>query len=409
MKKTGIIGCGGRGVRNLGSKFVQAKNLGLEVVALSDNLSSRLPEAADILNRAAQEINAPGRRYNLYADWREMLEKEALDMVVITTPQCCHQEPFEVALSKGLKVYCDKPMAHTSDAVRSMFEVWNKNGRRNAILGFTRRYEKAWRDAYKIVEQGDVGEVKMILLRSVIPYSVYFHRWHSNSQMSGGIINEKSSHHLDVMQWFAGSRAAMVSAMGGRNIYMPREDHPGFCHRCDEECEFRFNDASITQDNGLVAFPSTVNSEDTRYANDRCVFDPDADIIDHAIVNVSYANNVKAQLFLDIAGFSTDDQETLEIVGSRGKLQLERHSAKLKVFRDYGRDIEEIDCRDENHERSHFGADDFLIQQIADMAHDKLDNPPVGPLEGTMATITACLATQSCRTMEVYPTDFDRL
>lgn len=409
MKKIGIIGSGKRGVKNLGRLIVQSKDLGITITALAENLPQRLPEAAEFLNSSAKEVNAPIRELALYTDWRQMLDKEDLDMVMITTPQCCHQEPFEAALAKGLKVYCDKPIAHTIDAANSMFKVWDKNGRRDVILGFTRRYENSWREAHKIVERGDIGDVKMILLRSIIPYSTYFHRWHSDSSMSGDILNEKSSHHFDVMQWFAGERATHVSGMGGRNIYLPRTEHPGFCHLCDEECEFRYSGVSRSQDHVAIEFESAINSEDVRYSYDRCVFDPETDIIDHAIVNVSYDNDVKAQLFLDVAGFRSEDQETLEVVGNRGKLQLERHSAKLKVFRDYGRDIEEIDCKDENHASTHFGADVFLIRQIANMACGKMDNPPAGPLEGTMSTVTALLAQKSCRTMEVYRTDFNEL
>jgi predicted dehydrogenase len=408
--KTGIIGCGSRGIKNLGSKIIQqADTLGIAITALAEINPERLQEAATILNAAAEAVGAPAREFALYTDYQQMLDNEALDLVIITTPQNFHRKPFEAAILKGLKVYCDKPIAHTAEDAYAMLETWQKNGSKNAIIGFTRRYENAWREAFKIVQHGDIGEVKMLLLRAVIPFATYYHRWFSDSRLSGGVVNEKSAHHFDALQWFAQGRVKHVSGMGGRNIYLPRADHPGFCHRCEEICEYRRKTIGDAQNQMAADFFSTIDSEDIRYTMDRCVFDPDIDIFDHAIVNVSYDNGVKAQLLLDIAGFQAEDQETLEIIGNRGKIQLERHSAKLKVFRDYGRDIEEIDARDELHEQSHFGADDFLIQQISDLASGKITNPPAGPLEGAMATITATLARKSCKTMQVYTTDFDQI
>jgi len=46
-----------------------------------------------------------------YTDWREMLEKEPLDGVVIATPHNAHHEQASAALRKGLHVLLEKPMA----------------------------------------------------------------------------------------------------------------------------------------------------------------------------------------------------------------------------------------------------------------------------------------------------------
>ncbi|MBS1874769.1 MAG: Gfo/Idh/MocA family oxidoreductase [Acidobacteria bacterium] len=104
----GVIGVGGVGSGNA-SKLAQ---LGENVVALCDVDSG-------ILERRAQS-HPKARKYT---DFRQMMDKEKLDGVVVATPDHTHAYISITAMKRGLNVYCQKPLTKTIAEARLMAEV----------------------------------------------------------------------------------------------------------------------------------------------------------------------------------------------------------------------------------------------------------------------------------------------
>jgi hypothetical protein len=73
---------------------------------------------------------------------------------------------------------------------------------------------------------------------------------------------------------------------------------------------------------------------------------------------------VIAAYFYSIFGPEADDQETMELVGTKGRIILTRHTGHLDLVTEYGEIHEQYDCRDEHFHDSHFGADMALIKEI---------------------------------------------
>jgi predicted dehydrogenase len=402
-KRIAIIGAGSRGVLNLGRKIVEkGPSLDMEVSALCDQFPERLVESKRALCEAGQ-----GGELFLTDDYRAAIDRPDVDAVIITTPQYFHRAPLEYALERGKRIYCDKPLAHTLEDAEAMRDAWKAHGGTGVILGFTRRYENVWLRAKELIDAGEIGDVRMILLRGVIPYHTYFHKWFRFSNYSGDVLNEKSAHHFDAINWFAEGAATRISAMGGRDVYEAREGYPAFCRDCDKDCPYRAHTvAPQAPDQPVAQYASARASREPLLATDACVFSPDNDIMDHAIVNIAYDNRVKAQLFLTVAGFQTDDQETLEVVGTTGRLHLTRHPAELRLATDYGRAERTIDAKSDLHTTSHFGADYILVDEIANLFVRGIE-PAVTVQHGYQATRMAALAIRSCKTGETVALDND--
>jgi predicted dehydrogenase len=98
--------------------------------------------------------------------------------------------------------------------------------------------------------------------------------------------------------------------------------------------------------------------------HDICVWLPGADINDHGVVNICYSGGIKASVFWSLFGPDSDDQETIEILGERGKILLNRHHGRIDVFSEYGSRHEVFDAKPERFEQSHFGADHRLIEEL---------------------------------------------
>jgi len=135
---------------------------------------------------------------------------------------------------------------------------------------------------------------------------------------------------------------------------------------------------------------------------DACVYSPDSEIWDYAVSTVTFASGVVATLFWNVFGPAADDQETLELVGTSGRIVLERGSGSVRVVSQYGGREETIQATG-GLDSSHFGADLQLIQDIARLpAHA---TPPAGVREGLEALrlveATRRSASEDGRTVEM--------
>jgi predicted dehydrogenase len=398
MRRIGVavIGAGLRGVWNLGLLLADHfSEFQLEVVALCEIFPPRAADAKAFLEERYRNSGHEAR-INVYKSIEACLSDPRVDLVMITTHSHQHREPALRALAGGKKVYLDKPLAHDLEDCDAILSAEREHGE-PVMLGFTRRYEAAWQAAREIVSRGAIGGVHLVLLRAVIPYHVYFHGWHRARRYSGDALNDKSSHHFDAMAWFAGADPVRVAGFGGRRVYLPQQDAPERCTECDRVCPYRTGPRSAEgQRQDILRTDKTLSwlgGDDVLTCRDLCVFRPGADILDHAVVNVRFGNGVVGQLFYSIFGFDSEDQETFEIVGEKGRIQIIRHTGELDVVSDYGQKREVVDARDSNHGSSHFGADVRLVRELRRFSDGA--TPVVGCREGHIASATVFAALES--------------
>ena len=112
------IGCIGIGGQGGGVTAELAKFADVEIAALCD------VDPAYALKNSKKYPTAP-----FYSDYREMLAKEKkLHAVMIATPDHWHAPISLAAMSLGLHVYCEKPLAHTIEEARLMGRVARETG-----------------------------------------------------------------------------------------------------------------------------------------------------------------------------------------------------------------------------------------------------------------------------------------
>src|SRR5262245_58965271 len=155
--RVGIIGCGrpwkSEGATGFGMSNAHARGYETSpdaaIVALSDiNLENA---------RAFQEAHGGEQ---IYADYREMLEKERLDIVSISTWPHLHAQMVIAAAEAGVKaIHCEKPMAPSYGEARRMVEVCRERG---AQLTFNhqRRFGGAFQKARELLRSGAIGQLQ---------------------------------------------------------------------------------------------------------------------------------------------------------------------------------------------------------------------------------------------------------
>ena len=78
-----------------------------------------------------------------YPDYRQALEDDAVDAVVVVTPTAYHKDIAVAAADAGKHILCEKPMAMTVTECDEMIAAAEKNG---VVLqiGFMRRFDRSF-------------------------------------------------------------------------------------------------------------------------------------------------------------------------------------------------------------------------------------------------------------------------
>ena len=113
--RVGIIGCGGMG-KSHASAYTQ-------------NPATKLVAAMDIRPESAKKLAAEFSISAVYTDYKEMLTKEDLDLISISTWQGVRAEITVAAANAGVKgILGEKPMAASLGQADDMIEVCEKQG-----------------------------------------------------------------------------------------------------------------------------------------------------------------------------------------------------------------------------------------------------------------------------------------
>lgn len=368
MKKkigVGIIGTGLRGTQVIAPRIVELREeISLEVRALCDRLPLRAAESRDQI-KSLYERSGHAPQIKIHDHYQALINDADIDLIIITSPTYCHKDHAIAALESGKHVYLDKPIEVSLQAAKEILDAERKK-RNPLIMGFTRRYEASWKKAFELFENDRIGNLKMMQIRSIIPYTRYYHLWHRRNELSGGALNDKSSHHMDVFNWFSQSSATRISAFGGYSGLFPEDpDAPEFCADCSRRCDFNFYQDYQLKELNMPQIPQSYKSGmDEQARLDNCVYKSGADILDHLTAQIFYKNGVMASLMLCIFGPEAPDQETLELIGDGGRIHLTRSTGEIEIYSEQGRIHEVIDVKDDEFSSSHFGADLQLVREL---------------------------------------------
>ena len=190
--RVGVVGGG------IGEEYVSAfaRNPDAEVVAVC----TRTPESAE---RLARRYGIGGR----YTDHAAMLEREALDVVVVAVPNYLHHPITLAAIEAGAHVVCEKPLAlSVHEAVAMTLRA--EELRRRHFVPFTWRFLPAARRMKELLSSGFVGRPYHVDVRYFVcgwgdPHGPM--RWQYDAASAGsGSLGNVGSHAVHLVQWWLG-------------------------------------------------------------------------------------------------------------------------------------------------------------------------------------------------------------
>ena len=80
-----------------------------------------------------------------------------MDAVLIATWGAAHEEQVVAAIGAGKPVFCEKPLAPTSDACLRIMEAEMAACRRLVQVGFMRRYDAGYLAMKAALDEGGIG------------------------------------------------------------------------------------------------------------------------------------------------------------------------------------------------------------------------------------------------------------
>lgn len=152
-------------------------------------------------------------------DYREVLERDDIDIVDIVTPGNTHAEIAIAALEAGKHVLCEKPLANTVDEARRMAEAAEAAKERGvlAMVGFTYRRVPAATFARNLVANGAVGKIRQIRAQYLQDWLVDPESpltWRLKKDQAGsGALGDIGAHAIDMAQYIAGQSVESVSGI----------------------------------------------------------------------------------------------------------------------------------------------------------------------------------------------------
>ena len=221
----GLIGCGGRGSYDAGVVHNDSR---ARITALCDLFEDRREGA-----KRGLKLERPAE----YEDFEKLLASD-VDAVIIATPPFEHPRMLAAAVEAKKHIYCEKPMGVDVEGCKRVIATGKRcDPKKNISVGFQQRYGPVYLDAYKRVQEGQIGE--LITARAYWiggdpftrrPYSdpkvEHLRNWFCYKDTSGDFIVEQDCHNFDVLHWFLGL-PTRVTGYGGTKVRTSMEilDH----------------------------------------------------------------------------------------------------------------------------------------------------------------------------------------
>jgi predicted dehydrogenase len=233
------LGLIGMGKQMHGHRHAFLRRRETEVVAVCDVDTTRREYAQN----KVEEYYSTGesgtqRKCTAHNDFRELLAREDIDAVVISTPDHWHALIAIAAVQAGKDVYCEKPLTHNIHEAVTLVEETRKAAR---ILqtGSQQRSSSEFRVACELVRNGVIGNVTRVEVHisgparpnafpgermepgldwdfwcgpgPLVPYSTQlsprgaqykkFPAWRWTREFGGGGVTDWGAHHVDIAQW----------------------------------------------------------------------------------------------------------------------------------------------------------------------------------------------------------------
>jgi predicted dehydrogenase len=254
----GLIGCGGMG-RGDGANAIRFG----ELLAVCDVDRGHAEQAA-------KQFSKDGKTPSIYEDFRKLLERDDIQVIVAATPDHWHTLVNLAATKAGKDVYGEKPLTLTIDEGKHLVKAVREH-RTVFQTGSQQRSDARFRLACELVRNGRLGQLKEVTVwlpaglregpfkPAPVPAGLNWDFWLGQApkveyvpqrchltfrywyDYSGGTMTDWGAHHNDIARWAIGLDGPV--AVEGKALAQPIPG--GYTAISDYEVKFTYANSVI--------------------------------------------------------------------------------------------------------------------------------------------------------------------
>ncbi len=207
--KYALIGCGRISVNHLAA----AKDNNLEIVAVCDVLESKMDEKIEQF-----ELSSDVKKYT---DYKEMIEKEEIDLIGICTESGKHGYIALDCIDKGINLIIEKPIALSLEEADEIVARAKEKGLKVSAC-HQNRFNKSVQKMREAMEDGRFG--KLMHGTAHIRWNRgedYYKQapWRGTWEQDGGALMNQCIHNIDLLRWMMGGEITEVVGMTDNLIH----------------------------------------------------------------------------------------------------------------------------------------------------------------------------------------------
>ncbi len=191
--RIGLIGCGRHGLGNLAPALDSVPDARIVACADDDEMAARDGQETLGLNRP-------------YLDYREMLNTEDLDAVIVAVPHFLLKDISVAVLESGKHLFVEKPMALNPVDGEIMAKTARESGV-SLMVGFCQRYSEGRLRMKSLIDSGVIGEITAVTAAKGNPPLT---GWLADPIKGGGELHWLGVHITDQVIWITGSHPERV-------------------------------------------------------------------------------------------------------------------------------------------------------------------------------------------------------
>ena len=210
MKKLrfAIIGCGRISYKHV-EGLINNKEEAVLVATCDVDLNKAIEKKEEYISKMGEELAV-----STYEDYKEMLEKEDIDVVAIATESGYHPEIGIYCMNKGKHAVIEKPMALSTKDADEMIRVAKENNVKLSVC-HQNRFNKPIQQLRSAVEANRFGKLINGTARILWNRNMgYYHQapWRGTWKLDGGTLMNQCIHNIDLLQWMMGGEIDTVYA-----------------------------------------------------------------------------------------------------------------------------------------------------------------------------------------------------
>lgn len=194
--RVGVLGTGMIGQDHI--RRITEVLSGAEITAVTD-------ANADVANEVAAKLGIA----TAHATGEDLIADDKVDAVIVCSWGPSHEAFVLAAIATGKPVFCEKPLATTTEACRNIIQAEVAHGSRLVQVGFMRRYDAAYRALKAVIDDGDIGAPLMY-------YSGHRNPSVPEHYTKDMAIVDTAVHDFDVARWLLGEELAAIRVIAAK-------------------------------------------------------------------------------------------------------------------------------------------------------------------------------------------------